>query len=67
MATSHRYVPADAIVLEDTVFGAGLPWSSRIDRGELLVLVDLEGQQAIDFRIHLHGRRSQQCCSPNPI
>ena len=33
----------------DTVVGAGLPWSGRIDRGEHLVLVDLEGQQAIDF------------------
>ena len=27
MTTSYRYVPADAAVIEDTVVGAGLPWS----------------------------------------
>ena len=37
MTPSHCYVPADATVLEDSVVGEGLPWSSRIDRGELLM------------------------------
>ena len=36
-------------VLEDTVIPACAPWSARIAKGEVLRLVDLEGQQAIDF------------------
>jgi len=33
---------------EDTV-AAGKPWSRRIEAGEVLRIVDLEGQQAVDF------------------
>ncbi len=36
-------------VLEDTVVNAGKPWSRVIKAGEYLRLIDLEGQQAIDF------------------
>ena len=67
MTTSHRYVPADATVLEDTVVGAGLPWSSRIDRGELLVLVDLEGQQAIDFLCYDAHDPQERYHAPNTV
>ena len=50
MSTRNAYVPAGAsAVLEDTVVEARMPWSGRVARGEHLVLVDLEGQQAIDF------------------
>ena len=67
MTTSRRYVPADATVLEDTVVGAGLPWSSRIDRGELLVLVDLEGQQAIDFLCYDAHDPQERYHAPNTV
>jgi hypothetical protein len=36
-------------VLHDEVVGAGQPWSRRIEAGDVLRLVDLEGQQAVDF------------------
>jgi urea carboxylase-associated protein 1 len=36
-------------ILEDTVVPARAPWSARIARGNMLRLIDLEGQQAIDF------------------
>ena len=50
MAAQNPYVPAGAgAVIEDTVVEARMPWSGRVARGEHLVLVDLEGQQAIDF------------------
>ncbi len=38
-----------AAVHEDTVVPAGAPWSARIAKGDCLRLIDLEGQQAIDF------------------
>jgi urea carboxylase-associated protein 1 len=39
----------DASTHEDTIVPAGEPWSARIKQGNVLRLVDLEGQQAIDF------------------
>lgn len=36
-------------VREDTVVPAKQPWSTRLETGEILRFVDLEGQQAIDF------------------
>ncbi len=41
-------VPA-ATIHEDTVVPACEPWSARIKKGDRLRLIDLEGQQAIDF------------------
>ncbi len=42
------HVPEDR-VLEDTVVAPGKPWSRLLRAGEYLRLIDLEGQQAIDF------------------
>jgi urea carboxylase-associated protein 1 len=36
------------VICEETV-AAGMPWSRRIEAGEVLRIVDLEGQQAVDF------------------
>ena len=36
-------------ILEDTVVPEGEPWSVRLAAGDVLRLVDLEGQQAVDF------------------
>ena len=36
-------------VIEDTVVPARASWSARIARGDILRLIDLEGQQAVDF------------------
>src|SRR5947207_1537272 len=41
--------PAMAEVMEDTVLPARASWSRRIDKGERLRIVDLEGKQAVDF------------------
>ncbi|MEM6385392.1 MAG: DUF1989 domain-containing protein [Pseudomonadota bacterium] len=37
------------IITEDTVVPARAPWSARLARGQALRLIDIEGQQAIDF------------------
>ena len=36
-------------VLEDTIVPECEPWSVRLNKGDVLRLVDLEGQQAVDF------------------
>lgn len=36
-------------IVEDTIVPARAPWSARLARGDMLRLIDLEGQQAIDF------------------
>ncbi|MEM1198092.1 MAG: DUF1989 domain-containing protein [Pseudomonadota bacterium] len=42
-------LPAGAEIIKDTVVPACAPWSARVGKGEHLRLIDLEGQQAIDF------------------
>ena len=37
-----------ALALVDVVVPAGEPWLSRVDRGQVLRIVDLEGNQAVD-------------------
>ena len=36
-------------IIEDTVVAARAPWSRRIERGETLRIIDLEGKLAVDF------------------
>lgn len=49
MATATESLIARATIHEDTVVPACEPWSARVDKGDHLRLIDLEGQQAIDF------------------
>jgi uncharacterized protein YcgI (DUF1989 family) len=46
--TETALLPAGRII-EDSVVPARRPWSARLAAGERLRLVDLEGQQAVDF------------------
>ena len=39
----------DATIHEDTVVPPRAPWSATLTKGQTLRLIDLEGQQAIDF------------------
>lgn len=48
MPALDNLLPAGRII-EDTVVPARAPWSARIARGDMLRLIDLEGQQAVDF------------------
>ena len=49
MAIEAGQLPEGAVAIEDTVVPAEAAWSARIDHGNCLRLIDLEGQQAIDF------------------
>ena len=64
---ASRYVPGDAAVIEDTVVEARLPWSALMGRGEHLVLVDLEGQQAIDFLCYNAHDPQERYHAPNTV
>ena len=46
---AEPYEELDGRVIEDTIIGAGEPWSRVVDQGETLRIVDLEGKQAVDF------------------
>ena len=67
MSALPACVPGGATVLEDTIVGAGLPWSGQIGRGDFLVLVDLEGQQAIDFLCYNAHDTRERYHAPNTI
>ncbi|MCP5083871.1 MAG: DUF1989 domain-containing protein [Alphaproteobacteria bacterium] len=49
MSVPSDVLPAGAVTVEDTVVPACAPWSARVAQGHHLRLIDLEGQQAIDF------------------
>lgn len=44
-----KAIPPLGTVLHDEVIGPGQPWSRIIGAGETLRIIDLEGQQAVDF------------------
>jgi len=48
MAQSNVQLPQGRVI-EDTIVPARASWSARIARGDMLRLIDLDGQQAIDF------------------
>ena len=39
----------EGTVILDEIVPAGRPWGHVVEHGEVLRLVDLEGQQAVDF------------------
>lgn len=49
MATATDTPVPDASIHEDTIVPACEPWSARIEKGDMLRLIDLEGRQAVDF------------------
>ena len=54
-------------IIEDIVVPARASWSARIDRGHMLRLVDLEGQQAIDFLCFSAHDPSERYSAANTI
>jgi urea carboxylase-associated protein 1 len=55
-----------AVVYEETV-AAGKPWSRRIEAGEVLRIVDLEGQQAVDFLCYCADHLEDRYSATNTI
>jgi urea carboxylase-associated protein 1 len=47
-------------MIEDTVVAPGTPWARVITRGQTLRIVDLEGQQAVDFLCYNAARPEER-------
>ncbi len=58
---------ADAKILEDTIVPAAQPWGRRIAKGDVLRLIDLKGQQAIDFLCYNADDPEERYHAPNTI
>ena len=54
-------------IIEDTIVAACHPWSGRIAKGNVLRLIDLEGQQAIDFLCYNADDPEERYHAPNTI
>lgn len=54
-------------VISDTIVAATAPWSGAIKRGQILRLIDLEGQQAIDFLCYNLTDPRERYHAPNTI
>jgi len=54
-------------VLLDEIVPAGRPWGHIVQNGEILRLVDLEGQQAVDFLCFDAADPSDRYCATNTI
>lgn len=54
-------------LISDTIVPARQPWSARITKGQVLRLIDLEGQQAVDFLCFSAEDPSEHYHAPNTI
>lgn len=67
MASATDIPVPDASLHEDKIVPAGEPWSARIKKGNVLRLVDLEGQQAIDFLCYNASNPAERYNAANTI
>src|SRR5580704_7714737 len=59
-------LPPGEIVL-NAVVPPGRPWGHRVAQGDRLRLIDLEGQQAVDFLCYDVEDPTDRCCATNTI
>lgn len=62
---SENIVRGDVVI--DVVVPACQPWSARVGKGHVLRLIDLEGQQAIDFLCFNADEPTERYHAPNTI
>ena len=55
MATQTTLSIPGATIREDVTVPAREPWSIKMSQGEILRIIDLEGQQAVDFLCYNAG------------
>lgn len=53
--------------LIDEVITAGAPWAGRVSRGQTLRIVDLKGQQAVDFLCYNANDIEERYSAPNTL
>lgn len=57
----------DGVIRIDDIVPARAPWSARLEPGEILRLIDLEGSQAIDFLCYNADDPTERYHAPNTI
>lgn len=67
MATSARAETAIGGIVSDEIVPARRPWGKVIKKGEILRLIDLEGQQAADFLCYSAADPTDRYSSMNTI
>ncbi len=67
MATTTRDPVPAGTIREDTVVPACEPWSVKMRQGEMLRLIDLEGQQAVDFLCYRLDNPAERYNAANTI
>lgn len=65
--TDHALQGLDGPVLHDEVVAARAPWRHRINAGQSLRIVDLEGNQAVDFLLYAAGDDSERYSAQDTI
>ena len=54
-------------VVHDEIVAPGAPWSARVRRGQVLRIVDLEGEQGVDFLCYDAADPRERYYAPNTI
>jgi hypothetical protein len=57
----------DGAIIEDCVVPACAPWSAELRKGDIVRLIDLEGQQAVDFLCYNLADRAERYNAANTI
>ncbi len=67
MATDLAAAGLPGTIVHDEVVPARAPWLHRVHRGETLRIVDLEGNQAVDFLIYAAGDDAERYSAQDTI
>ena len=67
MATDPAAAGLPGTIVHDEVVPARAPWLHRVHRGETLRIVDLEGNQAVDFLIYAAGDDAERYSAQDTI
>ena len=67
MTATDIELPHGAVVLADSLVPARAPWSGHVRQGDILRLIDLEGQQAVDFLCYNADDSEERYHAPNTI
>jgi len=59
--------PLPGEIVLDEVVSPGRPWGHRVAKGDMLRLIDLEGQQAVDFLCYDATDPTDRYCATNTV
>ncbi|MFT5220493.1 MAG: urea carboxylase-associated protein 1 [Gammaproteobacteria bacterium] len=57
----------NSTAISDDIIAAGMPWSAIVGKGQYLTIIDLEGQQGVDFLCYNAKRPEERYHAPNTL